>query len=42
MFIDDNPKVVPISPAEAEKAHRTSITDVIIDAFSKLIVKSYS
>lgn len=42
MFVDDNPKVTPISPAEAEKAHRTSIPDVIIDAFNKLIVKNYS
>lgn len=42
MFVDDSPKVAPISPAEAEKAHRTSIPDVIIDAFNKLIVKNYS
>ena len=41
MLVDDNPKVVPISPAEAEKAHRGTIPDSIIDAFNKLIVKHY-
>ena len=42
MFVDNNPKVAPIFPSEAEKEHRTSIPDVIIDAFNKLIVKNYS
>lgn len=41
MFVDDNPKVAPISPAEAEKAHRGTIPDSIINAFNKLIVKHY-
>ena len=33
--------VKPIFPAEAEKAHRGTIPDSIIDAFNKLIVKHY-
>lgn len=41
MLVDDNPKVAPISPAEAEKAHCGTIPDSIIDAFNKLIVKHY-
>ena len=39
--VDDISNVKPISPAEAEKGHRGTIPDSIINAFNKLIVKHY-